>query len=228
MSETANRNLSSSAIGLLLIGLGALFMLWQFLPNIAWAGAIGCIPLVTGLMLFVAMTRLGKAGGWLAIPGSVVTTVGLILMYQLTFNHLQSWAYAWALVLPTSVGVGLMIHGTWTGAPETRKLGRSLALAGIIIFLLFGAFFELILRISGGSPAAAICPALLILLGIGLLMRRGEPSARAASASSSPPTAPSSPTRPMARTKPAEVEFEPLDMSRIQKKTPRRAPKAKE
>ena len=53
--------------------------------------------------------------------GSAVTMVGTILLFQNTFDYFQSWAYAWALVFPTSVGVGQLIYGSIKNRAEGEK-----------------------------------------------------------------------------------------------------------
>ena len=40
--------------------------------------------------------------GWLAVPGSVVTAVGLILLVDRIIDQWQTWAYTWTLVVPTA------------------------------------------------------------------------------------------------------------------------------
>ena len=46
-----------------------------------------------------------------AIAGSIVTTVGSVLLYQQTTGHWESWAYAWALVGPGAAGLGMLVYG---------------------------------------------------------------------------------------------------------------------
>ena len=51
----------------------------------------------------------------------LVALVGVVLAVQETYGLYQTWAYAWALVAPGGVGVGLTIYGL------LARRGRSLA-----------------------------------------------------------------------------------------------------
>lgn len=175
MSNRNPQGRTNLLFGILLVGLGALFLLGQVfgfnLAGFLWPFFI----IVPGLLFFLGMVLGGKQAGPLAIPGSIVTTVGLLLLYQSISGHWESWAYAWTLIFPTSVGIGLTINGVWSDIPRLRQTGSRWITAGLIIFLVGGIFFELILNISGGFISNILWPALLILLGIFLLLRRASP-----------------------------------------------------
>jgi cadmium resistance protein CadD (predicted permease) len=117
----------------------------------------------------------GRGAGGLAVPGSIVTTVGLILLYQNYTNHWESWAYAWGLI-PMAVGIGLMINGAWSFRPGLVTQGRRLAITGLGLFLVFGAFFEVLIFRGFIGYAQWLWPVLLIVLGLFLLLRRGRDS----------------------------------------------------
>jgi uncharacterized membrane protein YoaK (UPF0700 family) len=171
-NNDANR-LANMVIGLVLVVLGVLFLLGQLfginLLQFTWPLFI----IVPGLLFFVGMVLGGKKVGGLAIPGSIVTMVGLILLYQNLSNHWESWAYAWALVFPTSVGIGLIINGAWSGQGRIAQEGKRWIKIGIIIFVVGGVFFESIIGISGRGVRSIVWPVLLILLGAYLIVMRG-------------------------------------------------------
>ncbi len=173
MTEKGLRISGEIIIAIVLIGLGFLFLVGQLLGisliGIFWPFFI----IVPGLLLFGAMILGGKSAGGLAIPGSIVTMVGLILFYQNITGHWASWAYAWALIFPTALGIGLMIHGAWSGAKQTLAHGQRLATTGLIIYVIAAVFFELILNISGSPLNKVLFPLLLIGLGLYLLFGRG-------------------------------------------------------
>lgn len=161
--------------GILLVGLGALFLLGQFFDFDLWSTLLWpLVIIVPGVLFFVGMALGGRSAGPLAIPGSIVTTVGLLLLYQSLSGHWESWAYAWTLVFPTAVGVGLLINGTWSAMPSLRESGMKWITAGLVLFVVSGIFFELLLNISGGVISDVVWPALLILLGLYLLLRRSQ------------------------------------------------------
>lgn len=166
-------NVASLLIGGLLVLLGVLFLFGQFL-NLAFDFDLGhyawpLFIILPGVTLYLAaLTFKGDAGIPLAIIGSMVSMTGLLLAYQNLTNHWASWAYAWALVAPTSFGVGLALYGALKGRSQQISAGLRLAGIGLAIFLVGAMFFELIVGISGfGFGFSGVCwPLLLIGLGV--------------------------------------------------------------
>ena len=168
--STARRSgVSSLAAGGLLVALGVLLLLGQIfdfrLGRYLWPFYI----IVPGVLLFAISLTMDQTGEGLAIAGSIVTMVGLVLLYQNTTGHWQSWAYAWALVAPTSVGLGQVVYGALKSRQHVVKSGVGLARIGGIIFLVGAIFFELVIGISGFRYIG--WPVLLIAAGVLLLMR---------------------------------------------------------
>lgn len=123
-----------------------------------------CI-LLPGLAFFVVTLGGGRSAAPLAIPGSILTTLGLILFYQNTLGYFQSWAYAWALVAPGAAGLGLFLFGRWGGHAVVRQVGAYLAAAGLGLFVCLAAIFEV--GIFRSSLAARVgWPLLLIAFGL--------------------------------------------------------------
>ena len=159
--------------GIILVALGLIFLAAQFLKiNISsylWPFFI----IGFGAFFFVGMAAGGKAAGALAIPGSIISMVGLILLYQNTFDHYASWAYAWGLII-VAVGIGFIINGRWVDNDAIARGGKQLIGLGLILFLAFGTFFELIIGISGyRGTGSIIWPVVLIGLGIYFLFGKG-------------------------------------------------------
>lgn len=160
----------SLIFGLLLVGLGIVFLAQQFLgaPLLPWLWPL--MFLLVALVFFAGMVSGGKEAGGLAIPGSIFMMLGLVFLYQIVFNHWESWAYAWALVAPTGVGIGIMIYGWWSDRIDLRRAGVIITLIGLILFLAFGAFFELMFRAMGvQSPARFLLPLALVVAGVFVL-----------------------------------------------------------
>lgn len=165
---------SKMVLGGILIALGIFFLLDQMfdfrLGNYMWPFYI----IVPGLLLCgFALTTDGDVGEVLIIIGSMVTMTGMLLLYQNTMDHYQSWAYAWALVTPTSIGLGQMLYGSLKDRPQTVHRGKLLSTIGIGIFLVGGFFFEFIIGFSGfglGRLGRFVWPILLIGLGIFLIL----------------------------------------------------------
>ena len=164
----------ATLLGLLLIVLGVLFLAGQYfrvdLGRMAWPFFV----IVPGVVVLASAATNRSPGGLpLATVGSVTTTTGLILLYQNSTDHWESWAYAWALIAPGAVGLGLMLHGAVAGEPKRVREGRHAVAAGLGIFTVGFVFFELILGIGGFrfAPGASAWPLLLIGLGVFLLFR---------------------------------------------------------
>jgi hypothetical protein len=162
--------------GLFLIGLGVFFLVGQFMSGWFWHFMWPAILLGLGMLFFVGMLIGGRDGetGGLAIPGSILTTLGLIFFFQVITNHWASWAYMWTLLAPTSVGVGLILFGWWNHRPQLFPAGLILIGIGLCLFVLLGGFFELLIGIAGfHTPGRILWPLMIILLGVFLLVQRG-------------------------------------------------------
>ena len=123
--------------------------------------------IVPGVALFLAaLAASGKAGEPLAVVGSIITMIGAILLFQNVTGLWATWAYAWALIAPTSIGLGMLLWGAIKGHHDKVKAGLNLAGIGLVIFLAAGAFFELVLGISGFGLGPMALPFLFIGLGV--------------------------------------------------------------
>lgn len=184
-----NSNLVSTLLGAILILLGILFLAGRYvsalfdfdLGHYAWPFFI----IIPGLLIFMASFAFERRAGIpMAMFGGMVTTAGGILMLQNIFDLYASWAYAWALVAPTSVGLAKLVYGALRGLGDEVKSGLTMSGIGFAMFVIGGFFFEVVIGINGfGFGAAWQCwPGLLIGLGIILLLsnllpRRNPPSA---------------------------------------------------
>lgn len=113
--------------GAVLIVLGALFLLERAL-NVEWSEVLWPLILVgVGMAFFAIMVSAGRSSGFLAIPGSIITMTGLVLLFQNSTAYWSSWSYAWALVGPASVGIGLLIWGWYGRTPSMTQAGRVLS-----------------------------------------------------------------------------------------------------
>lgn len=159
-------------LAVILIGVGILFLLRPVFNidfgHFTWPFFV----IVPGVALFVLALSVGDPGGEpLAVIGTVITVVGLILLFQQTTDQWATWAYVWALVAPTSIGLGLVLYGTIKGHPKSVTNGTGLIKVGLGLFLAGAVFFELIIGISGHGLGNVGWPILLIVLGVLLLFR---------------------------------------------------------
>lgn len=174
MKEQQPSRSGSLAIGLLLILFGVLFLVDDYLGIDLGQFSWPLFIIVPGVAIYLGALVLPQAPAkGLSVAGSIITMVGLILFFQNSFGYYQSWAYAWALVAPTSLGLGWMGLGLLRQNRELVQKGMRLAGVGLALFLAFGAFFELVIGLSGFGQtwAGNLWPALLILLGLFLLAR---------------------------------------------------------
>lgn len=161
--------------GVVLIVVGVLFLLDRLFGfDLGRYGWPFIIVLIGALLLLFGLSGLDPTRQSV-IPGLIVTTVGLILLYQNTFDHFESWAYAWALI-PAAIGLGRALQARLTGLNAIHS-GRGLSMAGtfLVVFLVGLTFFEGVVNISGRGSDALVeyaLPAGLILLGVWLLIGR--------------------------------------------------------
>jgi hypothetical protein len=175
LPDNTSRGGANLILGAILIGLGLLFLVVQ-IPGVRFGYHMWpFFIIIPGLAFFVGMVLGGRGAGGLAVPGSIVTTVGLILLYQNVTNHWVSWSYAWGLIV-AAVGIGLMINGSWSFRPALITQGRRVAVIGLALFLAFGAFFEAFIFRGFIGYAQWVWPVALIALGLFLLLRRGRDS----------------------------------------------------
>jgi hypothetical protein len=158
--------------GISLIIVGGTLMLGQALDmdlgNLLWPFLV----IVPGLLLFALGGESASGAAGALIPACIVITTGLLLLYQTATGHWESWAYAWALVVPTSLGIGLILYGRRTGQPAAREVGEGLTRFGLAVFLAAGIFFDMILRIGETSAGGLFWPLALMVTGAYLLTRR--------------------------------------------------------
>lgn len=170
---SSKRNTGSLVGGSLLIIFGALALIGQIFRNYDFWGTFWPFFIIgVGLLFFVGMFAGGRSVSGLAIPGSIITTIGLMLFYQNITDHWESWAYGWTVIL-MAVGLGIFIMGTWGQNVSQRTTGLRVIRIGLVMFVIFGAFFELIF--TAGRPfslRSIIFPAALILLGLYLVLSR--------------------------------------------------------
>ena len=105
---TQRRNIGGLVGGSILIGLGVLFLLAQFFNFMAWQFLWPFIVIGAGGLFFVGMLAGGKSAAGLAIPGAIISVVGLMLLYQNLTGHWASWSYGWTIIL-VAVGLGILM-----------------------------------------------------------------------------------------------------------------------
>ena len=173
---TNRSNPGSLIVGAALIVFGLLALAGQLFRGFDFWGVIWPFLIVAvGVLFFLGMFSGGKPAAGLAIPGSIFIAVGLMLFLQNLFDHWESWAYGWTVIL-MAVGVGIYIMGRYTENPGQRASGLSLLKIGAILFVIFAGFFEMIFNSFAFSRF--LFPAALILFGIYLILGRSRSLAK--------------------------------------------------
>ena len=156
---------SNLAVGLVLVLVGALWLVGQFVPGLRFWAVLGTWPLIivgVGLLLLIigAVTRQPE----MTIPACIVGGIGLLLFWQNSTGNWGSWAYAWALI-PGFAGVGTVLAGLWSGSGKQVRDGGVTILFSLVLFGVFGSF------LGGPRVLGRFWPILLILLGLFTLAR---------------------------------------------------------
>jgi hypothetical protein len=154
--------------GLVLVLVGLFLLVLQLAPamvnflrlELTWPFIIIGI----GLLFFVGIAVWGRSTAGLAVPGSIVTGIGLLLLYQNWSGNWESWAYAWALI-PGFVGLGILITGLFTHSRGATQTGFWMAFISALVFSIFGAF------LGGSALVGNFWPVLVIALGVYILLR---------------------------------------------------------
>lgn len=175
-TPTASQNNRGALIlggGLLLMGI--ILLLGRFLSipfgDYLWP----FIFIIPGALVFLsALTSDSSSGEGLTILGAILTSLGLIFLTQQVTGLWASWAYAWALVAPTSIGVAQMVYGTRKNRDSIVLSGRKLINIGLFMFAIGFVFFELVLgidKIGGDNLDLFRLPIGLVAIGVIILVR---------------------------------------------------------
>jgi len=153
--------------GIILIMLGAGFLLNQFMPGLfGWFSWPWIFVGMGGI--FVLASLIGRIGG-LMIPGLILLGLGGIFFYQNQTGNWASWSYIWAL-LPALAGLGMVIGSLYDREMRpARPIGAILFVVGLVVFAVFGGAFGL------NADITRYWPVLIILVGLFVLVRALRP-----------------------------------------------------
>ena len=167
--QTRSGSPGAAVLGGILIVLGLIFFIGNQL-NIDIGEATWPLYVIAPGVALVALGLTQRHGAGLTIFGSIVTMVGLVLLYQNATDHWESWAYAWALVGPGGSGIGSLLYGTRSGDRKMARDGFWMILIALGIFAAGLVFFEGILGISGDRLPLPNWVLPVSVIGIGLLV----------------------------------------------------------
>ncbi|MCB8942328.1 MAG: hypothetical protein H6658_01000 [Ardenticatenaceae bacterium] len=133
------------AMALIAIGAGLLLAnIFQVqLINILWPGFV----ILPGLLLLWPAQRSTESYNhplsFLAVPGAIITTTGLLLFVMNITNHFEAWAYAWTLVL-AGAAAGLSYIYRFEPDRGIHETVHKFTRVMLYLFIGFAIFFELV------------------------------------------------------------------------------------
>ncbi len=169
LTDRPNRNGTLAVGGLLvLIGLAALAMTYADIDPSRWLDGSGWTLFILApgaIMLSAGLLTDRPSGEGLAIAGSIVTTIGLMLLVMDRTGSWESWAYAWALI-PAGAGVGVLLRGARDGDRSRVIAGVRVVLVSLAVLVVGGWYFQTIFR-TGEPPFefGVAWPVVLIVIG---------------------------------------------------------------
>jgi hypothetical protein len=165
--QTNRSNTGALIAGIALILFGLMALAGRLFRSIDWGDLWPFLIIGFGALFFVAMVAGGKQTAAFAIPGSIISGIGLILLFQNITGRWESMSYFWTLII-MFVGLGIYLMGRYGADENQKRSGWGVMKVGFILFIIFGAFFEMIFSSFGNI----VFPVLLILLGIYLVLSR--------------------------------------------------------
>jgi hypothetical protein len=168
--EAAKLNVHSSLPAFTLIGVGAaLLIAYLFdirLMDFLWPGFIIGPGLLLMWPAYNSTAEHQSKLAFLAVPGAMIATTGLLLFAMNLTNHFEAWAYSWTLVIAAAAG-GVMYLTRYDNNKPLQERGYKLIRVLSMIFIGLAFFFEIIV-FENFSPVMSLG---LIGFGLYLLMR---------------------------------------------------------
>ncbi len=198
MESNDQHGRNTKALGLLLLAIGVWTLLSRFihidLESWLWPFWI-IVP--GGIIIALGFRDSSRGGEGLVTFGSIVAMTGVILFVQNITNQWQSWAYAWTLLFPGSIGLGKYLWGRHAGDTAAIQKGEKTMQTALVMFVAFGFFFEVAVGIGGfhlGGAGRIVVPVLLIAGGAALYVTSmGDSHRRQVPPPPSPPSEPPQP-----------------------------------
>ena len=158
--------------GIVLILTGGLFLADLFLPTPVMKLYWPLLVVLFGLTFIVGMLSAKRRGAGLAIPGTLIIVIGLLLFVQNMFDLWITWTYAWALLI-VAIGLGMAIMNAYLKRDTIRRVAGLLIGIGLTLFVGFGVLFELIFQVRGADLYSGIfLGGGLVLLGLFIVFSR--------------------------------------------------------
>lgn len=185
--QTNRNNVGALIGGAVLIGVGLLSLLSRVFTGMDWGLFWPLSVIGFGALFFIAMFATGKSGAAFAVPGTIISGIGIVVLIENITGHSAILSYIWTFIV-LFVGLGIYIMGWYGENPEQTRSGRHVMKIGFILLIIFGTLFESIFS----SSSNLIFPILLILLGAYLVLSRSGLLSRKQDNSADSPVPPTS------------------------------------
>jgi hypothetical protein len=129
---------------MILLGIVSIYALTEVFNFSFWGNFWTFFIIAPGLPFLYFAYNGGKNAAPLIIPGLIISGTGALIFVQNLTGHWESWAYAWT-IYPMLVGLGLIFMGKRTGNRHEIDAGHTTLRGGLSLFVIFGAFFELLI-----------------------------------------------------------------------------------
>lgn len=174
MNDREQNGRNTRALGLVLLAAGVWILISRFvhLDLGAWLWPFWII-VPGGLLVALGFRDSRQNSEGLVTFGCVVAMTGIILFVQNITGQWQSWAYAWTLLFPGSIGLGRYLWGSRMHDERAVRQGEKTMQTAVVMFVAFGLFFEVMLGIGGlhlGTAGRIVVPVLLIAGGAALYL----------------------------------------------------------
>ncbi|MFT3891064.1 MAG: hypothetical protein QM730_05470 [Anaerolineales bacterium] len=141
--QTIRSNIGICIGGAVLIIFGFFSLVSQLFRSLNLTFLWSLIVILIGISFFIAMVASQKRASALAIPGTIVSGVGLVMLIQSLTRHWNVAPYFWTLII-LFLGAGIYIMGWHSSEKKQKETGLRFMKIGLILFIVFGAFFEVV------------------------------------------------------------------------------------
>lgn len=153
------------------IGFGVFLLLSQVigfhLIDFLWPGFIIGPGVLLMMPAHQSTEHHQSRAAFLAVPGAIIATVGLLLFAMNIVDHFEAWAYSWTLVV-AAVPAAIMYIKRFEPTHSIHQGGYKMVRTMFYLFLGFAFFFEIIVF----ENFTLLLPLVMIGFGIYLLMKQ--------------------------------------------------------
>lgn len=171
--EMSRLDARSSLPALLVIGIGLVLLaanLFSFhLLEVLWPGFVIAPGLVLLWPAYSSTADRQSKLSFLAVPGAILVTIGLLLFTMNVTRHFEAWAYSWTLLVAAGAG-GVMYIKRFDKSSTVHERGQKLIRFMVLLFMVLAVFFEIVV-FENFNP---LLPLALIGYGVYLLLRNRQ------------------------------------------------------